>query len=339
MKRIVLLFIMIFYTGSIYGACIGKRHVIGTGGSTELCVKKVEFKIKKEADAFEAKQRKYEQDLAEANKPPAPKQENVGAQSGNTGTFINLGGWAGDSSASRGESKKSHGVALAKHNFKFSWTAYVFPNMAQLDRQTVGKFYLPTSAGYEWFFTKRFGLGAEYQEYILSSTRNFDPITTNQDVRETVDIINADGTKGTADREVNRDIPYLFPGAINNVKYERLWYYITFNSELGFGSNWNGVVRFGSAIINKATIEYNDIDLSLEKNQYAVQPQTQEVTAGLPFFLDLSIEKWLEQIRLSAYIRFVEAENDTSSYLDFIRMGGTEIGFTASFGITPWGYL
>lgn len=339
MKRIVLLFILFFIANSVYGACAGRKHVFLTPGSTELCIKEADFKLKKEADAFKARERQYEKDQAEANKPPAPKQENVGAQSGNTGTFINLGGWAGDSSASRGESKESHGVALAKHNFKFSWTAYVFPNMAQLDRQTVGKFYLPTSIGYEWFFTKRFGLGTEYQEYVLSSARNFDPITSNQDIREAVGIINADGTSGTATREVNRDVPYLFPGAINNVKYERLWYYITFNSELGFGSNWNGVIRFGSAVINKATIEYNDIDLSLDENQYATQPETQEVTAGLPFFLDISIEKWLEQVRLSAYIRFVEAENDTTSYLDFIRMGGTELGVTVSFGITPWGYL
>ncbi|MCK5613466.1 hypothetical protein KAR91_66970, partial [Candidatus Pacearchaeota archaeon] len=170
MKKIVLLFILFFTASSVYAGCLGRRHVIGTSGSTALCVKEAEFKLKKEADAFKARERQYEKDQAEANKPPAPKQENVGAQSGNTGTFINLGGWAGDSSASEKESKSTHGVPLAKHNFKFSWTAYVFPNMAQLDRQSVGKFYLPTSVGYEWFFTKRFGLGAEYQEYILSST-------------------------------------------------------------------------------------------------------------------------------------------------------------------------
>ena len=337
MKRIVLLFILFFIAGPVYSACLGKRHVIGTGGSTALCVKEVEFKLKKEADALESRKEAYELKRAAANAPPPPKNE--GAQSGNTGQIFNLGALTGNSSATEGASKTAHGIALTKHNLTLEWQFYKFPKMDELDRQMPDQFFLPKGIRYDWFFSKNFGFGAIYELYTLKSTRSFDPITSNQDVRETVEIINADGTTGTATREVNRDIPYLFPGAIKSVEFENLWYFVTFNGSLGMNSDWHAVIRFGSALVSNATIEYNDIDLSLDENEYATQPEEREVTAGMPMFLDFAIERWFEGTRLSTYIRWVEADNDTTSRLDFVPMGGTTVGFAVTFGIPALGYL
>ena len=339
MKKIVLLFTLIFLSGAVYGACLGKRHVIGTSGSTALCVKEVEFKLQKEADIFDAKQRKYEQDLAEANKPPAPKKENVGQQSGNEGTIFNLGNLLGDRSATEAAARAKNKIPLTKHNISLEWQAYKFPKMTQLDRQMPDQFFLPKGLRYDWYVNKNFGFGVIYELYTLSSTRGFDAITSNQDVRETVEIINADGTKGTATREVNKDIPYLFPGAIKSVEYENLWYYVTFNSSLGLSSDWNTVVRFGSSMISNATIEYNEVDLSLDENEYATQPEKREISAVMPMFVDIAIERWFEGTRVSAYIRFVEAQNETASYLDFVSMGGTTVGVAVTFGIPALGYL
>ena len=339
MKRIVLLFIMIFTAGSIYGACAGRKHIVFTPGNTALCVKEVEFKLKKKADAFEAKQRKYEQDLAEANKPPAPKKENVGQQSGNEGTIFNLGNLLGDKSSTEAAARAKNKIALTKHNLSLEWQFYKFPKMDELDRQMPDQFFLPKGLRYDWYFSKNFGFGAIYELYTLSSTRQFDPITSNQDIRETVEVINADGTTGTATREVNRDIPYLFPGAIKNVEFENLWYFVTFNSNLGVSSDWHAVVRFGSALISNVTIEYNDVDMSLDENEYATQPEKRELSATMPMFLDFAVEWWTEGTRLSAYIRFVEAQNDTTARLDFVPMGGTTVGLAATFGIPALGYL
>lgn len=339
MKKLVLLLITILFSFSAYAACRKDMHILFTDGSSEICKAQYKFELKKQKDAFDAKKRKYERDLAEANKPPAPKQENVGNQSGNTGTILNLGGLLGSSSASLDESRVANGIALTKHNLSLEWQFYKFPKMQQLDRQMPDQFFLPKALRYDWFFSRNFGFGFIYELYTLSSTREFDAITSNQDVRETVEIINADGTSGTATREINKDIPYLFPGAVNSVEFENLWYFVTFNSSLGPSSDWHAVLRFGSALISKATIEFNDVDLSLDENEYATQPANRSISSSMPMFLDIAIERWFEGTRLSAYIRFVESDNASSSYLDFVPMGGTTVGLAATFGIPALGYL
>lgn len=337
MKKTILAAILLLFSFSSFAACIKSVHVIGTAGNAAFCKSEYEFKLKKQNDALEAKKDAYEEKQAEARKPPPPK--NVGAQSGNTGTFINLGGWAGDSSASKEESKSVNGVAQAKHNITAEWHAYRFPKMDELDRQMPDQWLIPRSFRYDWFFSKNFGFGLIYELYKLTNTRSFDPITSNQDIRETVEIINADGTTGTATREVNKDVPYLFPGAIKSVEYENLWYFVTINSSLGESSNWYGVIRFGSALISKATIEYHDVDLSLDENEYATQPENREVSAGMPMFFDFAVERWFESSRVSGYIRFTEANNDTTSRLDFVPMGGVTVGLSLTAGLTGLGYL
>lgn len=323
------------FSSSVYGLCIKGKHIIG-GGSPEICKAQREFELKKQKDAFETKKENYEMKRIEANKP---KQENTGQQSGNEGTIFNLGALAGSNSSADSAAKAANSMLVAKHNITLEWQVYKFPKMAQLDRQMPHQFFLPKGLRYDWYFSKRFGFGAIYEQYTLTNTKSFDPITSNQNIRETVEIINADGTSGTATRDVNKDIPYLFPGAIDRVEYQRLWYFITFNSSLGHGSDWNAVVRFGSALICNADIYFNDVDLSLDENEYATQPETREITAVMPMFFDFAIERWFEGTRLSAYIRFVEAQNETSSYLDYVSMGGTTVGLAATFGIPMFGYL
>ncbi len=342
MKKIVILStIFILFSASVFGKCWDARHVMGTDGNTELCRAEYEFKMKRQRDTIEAKKEAYELKRAEAMKPkPPPPPENIGAQSGNSGIVQNFGSaLLGSSSNSEADSITSHGTAITKHNISLEWQFYKFPKMAQLDRQMPDQFFLPKGLRYDWYFSKNFGFGLIYELYTLKGIRKFDAITSNQDVRETVEIVNADGTTGTATREVNKDIPYLFPGAIKSVEYENLWYFVTFNSKLGPGSKWNAVIRFGSAIISNTNIEYKDVDLSLDENEYAEQPKDREITAEMPMFFDAAIERWFEGTRISAYIRFVEAHNKTQSYLDFVSMGGTTVGLAATFGIPALGYL
>ncbi len=330
---------MLLLSVPVYAACRKDMHILWTSGSSALCKSEYEFKMKKKKDALESRKEAYEAKRIEAAKPKEPEQKNEGAQSGNKGTILNLGNLMGSSSENEAASSAAHGVALTKHNLSLEWQFYKFPKMQQLDRQMPDQFFLPKGLRYDWYFSRNFGFGFIYELYTLSSTREFDAITSNQDVRETVEIINADGTSGTATREVNRDIPYLFPGAVNNVEFENLWYFVTFNSSLGPNSEWHAVLRFGSALISKATIEFNDVDLSLDENEYATQPEDRDVSSAMPMFLDFAVERWFEGTRLSVYIRFVEADNAASSYLDFVPMGGTTVGLAASFGIPALGYL
>jgi len=335
MKKIILLLVLFFAASTAYSACWGEKHVLGTGGSTTLCVEEENFKRQKEKDAFDSRREAYENKRAEANKP---KQENIGQQAGNDGNIFNIG-TSGSGSGSESASGSSSGKLVSKHNISLEWHAYKFPKMMQLDRQMPDQFYMPRSFRYEWYLNRSFGFGALYESYRLASTKEFDPITSNQDIRETVEITNADGTTGTATREVNKDIPYLFPGAINNVKYENLWYFVTFNSALGVNSDWHAVVRFGSALISNVTIEYNDLDMTEDENEYAVQPEDRDVSSSMPMFFDFAIEWWADDIKVAGFVRFVEAENETSSYLDMVPMGGTTVGMSATFGIPMFGHL
>lgn len=337
MKKIALLLILLLFSFNIYAIDWCGAKNLRSEDEAQLCRDKKKFELLKKKDALAAKQRKHGQDVAEANKPPAPK--NVGAQSGNTGTFINLGGLLGSRSGTESESVSKHGIPLSKHNLTLEWHLYRFPKMDELDRQMPDQWLIPRSFRYDWRFSRNFGFGLIYELYKLKSTRQFDPITSNQDIRETVEIINSDGTTGTATREVNRDVPYLFPGAIKSVEYENLWYFVSFGGSLGMNSDWNALIRFGSALISNATIEYNDVDLSLDENEYAEQPNDRDVSSSQPMFLDFAVERQFEGSSLSAFIRFTESDNDTTSRLDFVPMGGVTVGLALSTGFPSLGYL
>ncbi len=335
MRRFLMLVIFIFASVTAYADWCSVKS-LGSEHKAAICREQREFEEQKEKDAIAARKEAYELERAAAR---APKQENDGEMSGNTGIIQQFGSAFGAGSGSATDSAAYNNVVIAKHNLAIEWHAYRFPKMDELDRQMPEQWLIPRSFRYDWYFAKNFGFGLIYEVYKLTNTRDFDPITSNQDVRETVDVTNADGTTGTATREVNKDIPYLFPGAIKSVEYENLWYFVTFNSSLGNLSNWHAVIRFGSAIICNATIEYNHVDLSLDENDYAEQPKTREVSAVQPMFFDFAIERWFEGARASAYIRFTEANNDTTTRLDFVPMGGTTVGVALSTGFPALGTL
>ncbi|MCK5604871.1 hypothetical protein KAR91_23475 [Candidatus Pacearchaeota archaeon] len=86
----------------------------------------------------------------------------------------------GSNSETEGASKTVHGIALTKHNLTLEWKFYKFPKMTQLDRQMPDQFFLPKGLRYDWYFNKNFGFGAIYELYTLSSTKEFDAITSNK---------------------------------------------------------------------------------------------------------------------------------------------------------------
>ena len=336
MKKLLLVVILLLLSLPVQAACMRARHVIGTEGSTEICKKRYEFALKKQKDTLASEQKAYEQALAEAN---IPKQENKGSQSGNTGTILNLGGALGGGNNGATGPAAGGDFAMPAHNIAVEWSGYHFSQSLQVGRTMPDPVLMPTGFRYEWYFSKRFGFGVLYQQFMLKANKSFDPITVERDITESVTITNDQGEEEEATREVKRNVPLYFPGAINRFEYQRLMYFITANWGLGADApDWNMAVRFGSGMANTKVV-YDSIDLSTDANKYATQPSDKEYSSGRPVFLDVAIQKWFQQTRVELAVRFVEADSDSANYLEYVRGGGTEIMLSATFGLPSLGFV
>jgi hypothetical protein len=336
MKKLLLVAILLLLSLPVQAACRKDWHVPGTSGNAELCKKRYEFELKKQQDKLVAEQKAYEQALVEANKPAV---RNEGTQTGNTGTILNLGGaLGGDNNGATGPAAGGD-FAMPAHNIAIEWSGYHFSQSLQVGRTMPDPVLMPTGFRYEWYFSKRFGFGVLYQQFMLKANKSFDPITVERDITESVTITNDQGEEEEATREVKRNVPLYFPGSVSRFEYQRLMYFITFN--MGFGADvpdWNLALRFGSGMANTKVV-YDQIDMSLESNEYATQPTDKEYSSSRPVFLDVGIQKWFQQTRVELGVRFVEADSDSANYLDFIRGGGTEIMLSATFGLPSFGFV
>jgi hypothetical protein len=330
---IALTFLLIAVTGIVQAACLKSRHIMGTAGTDELCRMQYEFELKKQRDAIEAQQRQYDTQQAEAK---APKMENKGQQAGNAGTIVNLGPLGGGNPTEGASPSAGDDFGVTSHNVALEWSGYHFPQ-APIERTMPDPVLMPTGLRYEWYFSKNFGFGLLYQQYVLTGWKNFDPITVEREVEETVTVINDQGQEVPATRKVKRQVPVRFPGAVDSMQYQRLMYFATFNTGIGI-KGYHLAIRFGSGMA-RGKVKYRDIDLSKDENKYATQPGDTEYSADQPFFFDASIERWFQQTRVSATVRFVEADNATEDYLDYIRVGGTEIVISATFGLPSFGFV
>jgi len=320
------------FDGDVYSACFRNKHIFGTSGNTKICQEQYNLTLQKQRDEVADRREKYEEARAERR-----KQENSGNQSGNTGTIVNLGkALTGNTDAE--EAAMATGIALTRHNIGIEWGGYFFPGAYQFDRQMKQPVLMPSGVRYEWYMSKNFGLGVIYQQYELSHTKSFDPIVETRTITETVTVLDEDGNETEASREIEREVPLRWPGAIDSITYQRLLYFATFNAALGEYSQWNIAIRFGSGMA-KAEIKYNDIDMSTDENKYGEAPRDREISASRPWVFDFAVQRWFEGTRVGAYVRFIEAANDTNTYLDYIDVGGMEVGITAMFSIPSFGYL
>ncbi len=334
MKRVLMTIIFIFVAVTAYADWCSVKS-LGSTNETELCRKQKEFEFKQKKDKIEAKERAYELALEEQNKP---KVENAGDQSGNSGIIQYLGG-GGDSNSQGGLSTASGVLGpLASHLFSVEWSAYHMPDTYQLGRQFSDPPLQPTGLRYAYCLNANMCLGGMIQQFRLSDTAGFNPITVEREITETVTVINDQGEEEEATREVIRNVAVEFPGSVDYIEHTRYSYYIEFRKELTRNYRWWGGLRVGSGSAD-AKVVYKPIDFSDQTNQYANQPSDITET-GPMLYWDIILEYWMgSNFRSSFAIRNIEASNESDDYLKFMKMGGTELVFGLTFGPSDLGVI
>lgn len=313
--KIKILFLLLFIsliTSSIYAGCIGKHPVWGTGDDKKSCLEKQELKAEEKRLKFQQRKQKLE------NERLRLRANNTGVGSGTGNNNIILSGLEEIISGQKSGANQPD-IVISKHQVRIEFMSYVIPGAYQFDKPGMPK-PLYNGLAWEYYVDPNLGFGVLWQEWNKEGGRSFDPIKTTQ-YDESGDAFQA--TKH-------------FPGHIDSISYRSIIPYVTINARLG-SPLWVAIGRVGIGP-TYASVKYKPINKA--SNPYADQPGDTTYTDGASLMFDLAIEKWtLGGTRMGGFIRYINARNDTSDYLEYLNMSSAQIGFYVQFMLRPLGLL
>lgn len=315
MKRLIILIcaILLLSLNNIYGACIGQRPIWGTGETRESCIEKQELKAEAERLKIERKKQKLE------NERVRLRNNNTGIGSGTGNNNVILSGLE-EIIAGKRNDKKDLDIIISLHQIRVELAAYVIPGAYQFDSPGTPERLFVNGLAWEYYVNRNLGFGLLWQEWSKKGGRDFDPIKTTQ-YDESGDAFQS--TK-------------YFPGLIENISYRSIIPYVSINARLG-SPLWVAIGRLGIGP-TYASVKYKSINRV--ENPYAEQPGDQTYTDGASLMFDLAIERWtLGGTRMGMFIRYINARNDTSNYLEYLNMSSAQIGFHVQFMLKPLGIL
>lgn len=236
---------------------------------------------------------------------PEPTQNNQGVGSGAHNTNFIVGDLP--SSQSQETLEEDSGLVLTTHQVRIEIAPYVIPGAYQLDKPGMPERVFFNGFAWEYYINKTLGFGLLWQEWSKTGARNFDPITYT---------------------DSSGDIHTLgLPGAVNRLKYTLYIPYVTINAKLA--PKWCLGGRFGIGHVG-VEAEYNESKINSGNSKYS---------DNASMLVDLFIERWFSGARIGGALRYINAQTDTTDYLQYINLGSAQVVFYAQFTIKAFGLL
>lgn len=327
LKTIILLCVLCLVSSSVYAACFGAKHVVGTSGTTDLCRKEARLnKDLKDAEE-EAEFQRRKKDIQE--RIDKAKNSNSGSQSTGNQIVQNIGaGLLGGIGSQPAKPLYESPIAETRHQFELNYSAYIFPSMAGFERQ------MPELRpnGFSWIYnlSKSFAVVGMYQLFSLKG-KQFNPITEERQVDEQIEVVDPDtGEITLATRTVTKEFTIYQPGAISS-QYTRLLYFAQLTGAISDEFAIYG--RLGSGM-SKAKVEYSVVDANGSETT-----ESDEFTSKQPWAFEVGLRKMFGGINTGVYTRIVEGDNGEQDYLKYIDMTTIEFGINVTFGLPSLGMI
>lgn len=298
------------FSGVVFGGCMGKIPVWGTGDDKISCREKQ--RLKKEEQQLKIQRKK--QEIAEEKR--ALNSPNIGSGHGNTNVV--LGGLNEIFHGTQEQAEYSaSSIEISQHQVRVEVMPYVIPGAYQFDAPGMPEQFFINGLAWEYFVNKNLGFGFLWQEWSKTGSQSFDPVMAGQ-------------------RDGSGDTAIFFPGDVERISYRSLMPYVTINAQLG-SPLWVAVGRVGIGS-TQAKVEYKDIDKTA--NPFAEQPGDATYQSMSSIMFDLAIERWTEGgTRLGFALRYVNARHETPNYLEYVNMSSAQAVFYVQFMLRPLGLL
>lgn len=245
------------------------------------------------------------------NTPPSQSegQINQGPGSGNKSTNFYVNSPPPSNASEKAESSSRNNLIPTKHQLRLELAGFIKPDDTRFNRGGIPEGFFPNGMGlaYEYYWNKTVFTGFLYQKRHVSKGKSFDPISY---------------------RDASGDVHNIaYPGAMKRMDVTHYIPYIGFNAQIF--DRWHMGGRLGVGRVEAHT-EYDESQIKSGGNTYS---------QNMSIMYDIFVEYWIRGVKFGAFYRNVDAEHETSNYLEYVNMGMDEFGISIQITLESFGKI
>lgn len=187
---------------------------------------------------------------------------------------------------------------VARHQARIELTMWVIPGADHFDTPGMPEKFFFNGAAYEYALNKNLFFGVLLQQFAKTGGRDFNDVSY---------------TDASGDARV-----IASPGALERLQYTAYIPYVSVYDNLS--GPWGAGFRFGIGRI--------EVDAEYKDSSGMGNKKFDDNTAML---IDAFLDWTWGDFRLGAYVRYVISNNDSNDYLDYLDMGGSQVGLSAQW--------